>query len=485
MMARFRESEALPHDIEAEESVIGAILVDPAAIYRCQEAGLTPSDFWDHTLGWIYEAAERVAASGFSPDIVTISEELAATIALSDPQTGATQSRLDVIGADTLTAMISRVGFTSNVGYFANIVREHARRRRLIAAITQSASLCHRTDIDIPTLYDLVSQSLFSAMSQEADGSHLVGNDEAIERYRQLLHRRHEMLDNNPDAFVRTYWRKVDAMLGPLQPGYLVVIGARTSVGKTMAMEQIAEANAKRGHKVVFYHLELSHHTMLDRCVARYSGVPLWMLRTGYTGREVEDALNAISTWFGNITYVHCPGWTAERIAADITRLHASGRCDVAFVDYLQKIPASNTSAFTAKSVGLQVEAFKTCAEKTGITLFLGSQVSRFFKESTTKRPTMDDLRDSGEIAEKANVVIMLHRPENERENNDSPTEEVWVFVEKNTDGQTGSARLIHVRGRFLLGDPVEDDDEDSAPEQPWEEQPEPDEIDLAVDLPF
>jgi replicative DNA helicase len=91
--------------------------------------------------------------------------------------------------------------------------------------------------------------------------------------------------------------------------------------------------------RVAFYHLELSQQWMLDRCVARCSGVDTRRLRGGYAGEEVVDAQADINNWHSNITFIHCPGWTAERIAADIMRLHAQGRCELAVIDYLQRFP--------------------------------------------------------------------------------------------------------------------------------------------------
>lgn len=464
MTARISAQDAhlLPHDEEAERSVIGSLLIDPDAVLRTEEAGLAARDFYDRRLGWIYEAAQALAMRREPIDAFTVAREL------EQAPDSADGNRLAVLGGDAaLTALIVGTPSSVHAGYYAEIVMRDARRRRLIAAGADVAAASHQHEGDLSELYDLVSQILFGAMERSDADSHLYGGSQALGHYLDNQERRQDRLARDPDALLKTYWADVDRMVGDFQPGQLVIVGATTSVGKTMAMEQIAEANAKRGHAIAFYHLELSHQSMLDRCVARCSGIDARRLREGYMGEEVSRALGDISAWHDRITLIHCPGWTAERIAADIMRLHAQGRCELAVIDYLQKVSMPDRRGYSpSKLIGLQVEAFKNTAEQIGIPIVLGSQVSRYFKMTANKRPTMDDLRDSGEIEEKANIVLMLHNPTpREDRRDDQKTEVIELHVEKNTDGPLGMTQLVHVKGRFLLGDMTAEPE----PELPWQ----------------
>ncbi len=466
MTARISAQDAhlLPHDEEAERSVIGSLLIDPDAILRTEEAGLAATDFYDRRLGWIYQAAQALAMRREPIDAFTVAREL------EQAPDSADGNRLAVLGGDAaLTALIVGTPSSVHAGYYAEIVRRDARRRQLIAAGAEVAATSHAHDGDLGELYDRVSQILFGAMERSDTDSHLYGGSNALGRYLDTQKVRQERLASNKDAMLKTYWTDVDRLIGEFQPGQLVIVGATTSVGKTMAMEQIAEANAKRGHAIAFYHLELSHQSMLDRCVARCSGVDTRRLREGYAGEEVVDALADINNWHSNITFIHCPGWTAERIAADIMRLHAQGRCELAVIDYLQKVALPDHRSYSsAKLIGLQVETMKNVAEQIGIPIVLGSQVSRFFKQTANKRPTMDDLRDSGEIEEKANIVLMLHNPTPREDRRDyQRTEVIELHVEKNTDGPLGMTQLVHVKGRFLLGDMTAEPE----PERPWQNE--------------
>ena len=443
--------ELLPHDAEAEKIVVGALLVDPDAMPRVQEVGLKHSDFHNQGYRWIVESAEALASRGEPIELISVSDELTA-------QSGLEGDRLAAIGGmPALASIMNNVGPLATVGYYAERIVRCSRRRRLIAAGAQISADAHMHDGELGDLYGNAISTLFGAIDDADDDAHLTGGREAVERYRKGQMARKERLARDPNALLKTYWPSVDHRLGDFQEGQLIIIAASTSVGKTMAMEQIAEANAMRGHKIIYYHLELSHQSMLDRCVARHSSVKVQELRQGENGPKVERALDEIAQWQQNIIYVHCPGWTADRIAADIIRYQARGLCDMAVVDYLQKIAIPDVRGDArnyAQLVGGKVEILKNAAERSAIPIVLGSQVNRDYKTNANKRPTLEGLRDSGEIAEKANVVMILHNPKAREERDDTDESElIELYIEKSTDGPLGKADLVHLKGKFLLGE--------------------------------
>jgi replicative DNA helicase len=207
----------------------------------------------------------------------------------------------------------------------------------------------------------------------------------------------------------------------------------------------------------------LSTKFMLDRRICRHGAVPFKQLQWGYDGPEVGRALDAMRRWHQNIIYVHCPGWSAERVAADITRLHAKGECDLAVIDYLQKIPLPRIPGLTTSmQIGQNAETLKNCAEVLGIPIVLPSQVNRSYKTRDNQRPTMADIRESGEIEDKANQILVLHRPderdEGMPEDTFGHTERIEIHIEKNTGGSTGRVEVLHVLGRYLYADMAHDD---------------------------
>jgi replicative DNA helicase len=147
-------------------------------------------------------------------------------------------------------------------------------------------------------------------------------------------------------------------------------------------------------------------------------------------------------------------------------RLYAQGACDVAVVDYLQKMTLPAVRGLnSAMIIGQQAETLKVAAERLGVPVLLGSQVSRA-NRADHRRPTDGDIRNSGEVAERSNQVVVLHRPTpREEQPKGAATEVIEAYVDKNTSGETGKATLVHVFGRYLLAEPVR---ETADPGQWW-----------------
>lgn len=440
--SRTNRPDLLPHDAEAEKALIGAVLMDPDAILAARTAQLVAGDFWNPAYMRIYEAATDLADRFEPVDMVTVGNYLDA------------RGQLEELGGRAmLTGLLGEVVSTVYAGHYAELVKRLSRQRRLIATAQEIATKAQEHAGPIESLYDETARLFYGAVDTSAPRSHLYGGDDALTDYLATQEHRRELLARNPDAAITTGLPDLDEMLGDLPAGYLHVIAARPSVGKTMYMEHVAEHAASRRHRVAYYHLELSHQTMLDRRMARWSGVSVKELRRGYNGVEVARAMDIIRPWESNIVYIHCPGWSAERITTDMIRLAARGECDVAIVDYLQKLAMPDVKGRNdAMLYGLMTETLKSCAEQLAIPVVLGSQVSRSFKSRGDQRPHMEDLRNSGEVEEKANQVVMLHRPKEREEGSRATTETLEAYVEKNTTGETGMVRLLHMLGRFGLG---------------------------------
>jgi len=441
----------VPEADEAERAVISSILIDRDAIYRASQAGLMPSHFRTTYLGWIYDAAQACMLGGKPADITIIGDVL-------NNKKEREGIRLDMMGGYAyLTGLINVATSSVYVDHYANLVIAAARKRDLLDANAKIARLVAEHEGTVDELMSAASAIIMPIMANRSESSHLYGGDDAILKYITEQGDITEQLKTNPNARVVTGFPGLDNLIGDIQPGFLHIVTARPGVGKTMYMECVAENNAKKGKRVAFYHLELNHRFMQDRMFARYS-MPLKTvneLRRGYTGEALDAAIEAIMPWYGNMVYVHCPGWGAERISSDIQRLNALGECDLAIVDYLQKItlPRITAGQNYAQLMGAVTGMLKNVAEICNIPVIIGSQVSRDFKKREDKKIHVEDMRDSGEYEEKANQVVVLNRlEERELTNNSRPTEIIEATVEKNTGGALGVTNLIHVMGRYLLG---------------------------------
>lgn len=472
-MARIAADQAnlLPQSIEAEEALLGALLIDPDALLGTLEVDLKPSDFYRESHRWVYQVILDIAEDYQTPDYVMIAD------ALAHRENGHGTQLEGLGGSAALTKLIESCPSSVYAKHYAELIKRYALQRRLIAAAADVVAEANDHEGPIEKLYDEASRIFFEAVNTTDPASHLYGGETLLSRYREEQARRERLLKENPDALLSTGLPDLDRILGPIMPAYLHVVVARTSVGKTMYMEQMAEYNASRGHRVAFYHLELTHQTMLHRCVLRRlpwdAKVTFRQLNEGYCGTEVERALEEMGHWVDHIVFVHCPGWSAERICADILRLHAKGQCDMAVIDYLQKIalPDDRRGFNAAMLYGLVAERLKVTAEQLEIPIVLGSQVSRSFKTRGDGRPHMEDIRNSGEIEEKSTQIVVLHRSDKREENRPSETygesESVEAWVEKNSNGPLGKATLAHRMGRYMLYCPTDM----TAPEEqeiPW-----------------
>jgi replicative DNA helicase len=195
---------------------------------------------------------------------------------------------------------------------------------------------------------------------------------------------------------------------------------------------------------------------MLDRRMCRWSNVPIDELEGGLLDERTEQAHKKMRAWRGGITYVHCPGWSARQIAAKARELHAKELCDVLVGDYLQKMRLWMPRGFN-KSDGLAdaAEVLKNCCEQLGIAGLVGSQVNRQAEDAA--RVTAAHLRGSGEVGEKSNVVVTLHRdillaPINGgRYQAGDRSPRIDVRVDKNTMGATGDCQLAINGERFTI----------------------------------
>ena len=446
-----QDAKLLPQDSDAERAVLGSLLIDPDAMLHVREVGLEPRDFMQDTHGLIYSAMLELADRWQPVDPITLAAAL-------DSKQTVHGSQLALIGGMAyLTELLGATPTSINAAHYAGIVRALAQRRRIISMAASIAEAAQLHDGPIESLYNAVSGLFYSAVDVAGPHSHLYGTEDGLVNYLATQSARADLLQRNPNALAQTGIADLDRILGNLEPGTVLAVAARPGVGKTILMEQIAEHNASHGKRVAFYHLELSPQFMLDRRMARYSGIRLDRLRRGYSGAEVPAALERMRAWQANIVYVHCPGWSAERIAADMTRLAARGECDVAIVDYLQKLSPPDRRGWNAAMLyGLMGEALKTAAEQLALPLVLGTQVSRDWKQRGDKRPTAGDIRNSGEIEEKVNQIVVLHRSETRgADKQQLASEIIEAHVEKNTGGALGSCELVHLLGRFTLAGKV------------------------------
>ena len=465
-MATVRQE--LPHNQDAEERVIAALMTDPDTVLALGDLALTGDQFYDRRLGWAFDVIQAMFYKGQPTTSLSLVQD---ALGRERPEEAGGGSVLDAVGgAAGLTRLLETFTTAYEAPHYARIIKREAAKRKMMELGSKLVRQAYEFQGDDPG--ELQNWALGEITKEEIQDddkqSHLYGDDPRHD-YMATQQRRAEMLAADPDSVIRLGFPLLDRMFCYLQPATLTVIGGGPSVGKTMFMEHVAEYNAQRGHFVVFYLMELSIQYMIDRRLTRYSLIPQIRIVDGYIGPEIMTGQNLIHKFKANEILVAAGGWSAERVVADMTRLRARGLCDMAIIDYLQLVPLPERGPYgsnAAAALGSVAGQFKTAASRLDIPVVLGSRVVRT-KGRDDDRPTLQDLRNSGEIEERANQVVLLYRPKDQNEN--GITELIEADVAKNTGGaRQGRVMLTHLLGQLTLAEAPSKHQEDQ-----WEQEEE------------
>lgn len=421
-------------DTDAERAVLGAILIDPGTLPQVQ-ALISTDDFYSELHAHIYAAMVQLAERS-KLDMVALADLLDS------------RGQLPRSERAYLVGLLSAVPSGLFAEGYAEVVRAHSVKRQLVDLCSKAVQGAYSDTGPEEDLANLRAGLEQLAGAVTADSAVLYGEHSIAEHERILADRALAVASGR--EWPTFPWEALRRKVRWLRPGEVAVLGAESSVGKTAWAECVAEHMAREGFKVVFFHLELSHTTMLNRRLSRHSGVPITELERGAYPPAAVEANRRIGEWARNVTYVHCPGWTIERITSLAESMSARGQCDVIVLDYLTKVrPSPHTYRMSRNDqLAEQVEAVKSLVERRGMFALVLSQVNRASANETIK--TGNALRASGEIEEKANLVMLLDRRllKSDEVIGGQPYEagarspEATLQVDKQTNGPTGSVPL-------------------------------------------
>jgi replicative DNA helicase len=421
-----------PHNLEAEESLLGAMLLTKDAIVAATEARLSSDDFYKPAHGHVFDAIVTLYGAGEPVDPVTVAEALRRA------------GLLEAIGGPaTLVSLQARPPATASAGRYARIVDEHALLRRLISVAGEIAELGYGLPDDVRTAIDRAEALVFQvAQRRVADTSRALRDmlDAALDRL--------ELLYDKGDAVtgVSTGHRELDEVTAGLQPSSLVIIGARPGAGKTsFALGMAAHAAIEANRPVLFFSLEMDHQEVSQRLLAAEAKVESTRLRNG----RLQDAdwnklMHAIGRMAEAPLYVDDnPMTSVLDIRAKARRLKASlGDLGLVVVDYLQLMTGRTKAENRQVEVSEISRGLKILARELEAPVVALSQLSRNLEQRADKRPVLADLRESGSLEQDADVVIFLYRDKlYNRDSVDQGAAE--VHVAKHRSGPTSSFELV------------------------------------------
>ncbi len=421
--------KTIPHDVEAEEAVLGSLLIDPDALYRVVSF-LRPDDFYIQKNGWIYEVILALHERREPVDLVTLRDELEARGLLEE-----------VGGVAYIARLMDAVPTAIHVEAYGRIVEEAAIRRRLISAASDIAQLAYQERQEIGEVLDRAEQALF-AISQRRITRDLVPIQEIV---RQYYDRIEYLYDHRGEPLgVPTGFIDLDRLLGGLQKSDLIIVAARPGVGKTSLCLSMARNAARMGKHVAIFSLEMSAEQVVQRLVSAETGIDAQRLRLGQL-REDEWPLFVQATGVLSelpIFIDDTPAISALQLRTKARRIHAEYGLDLIVVDYLQLMTSDVRAENRVQEVSYISRMMKSLARELDVPVLAVSQLSRAVEQRTDKRPVLADLRESGSLEQDADVVLFIYReeiykPETEKQHIAD------IIVAKHRNGPTGVVQLF------------------------------------------
>lgn len=424
-----------PHSIEAEQSVIGGLLLDNAAWDRVADI-IGESDFYraDHRL--MYRHISKLIGHSRPADVITVAESLESTRELDS-----------VGGLAYLGALAQNTPSAANIRRYAEIVRERAVMRKLAAVGTDIADSAYSPmGREAGQLLDEAESKVFAISEEGARGRQGFLDmqpllTQVVERIDMLYNR-----DNPSDVTgVPTGFTDLDRMTSGMQPGDLVIIAGRPSMGKTSLAMNIAEFVAVENHLPVgVFSMEMGAAQLVMRMLGSVGRLDQHKVRTGRLAdedwRKLTDAVGKL-----NDAPVHIdetPALNALELRARARRLHRQyGKLGLIVVDYLQLMSASTQGENRATEISEISRSLKALAKELNVPVIALSQLNRGLEQRPNKRPVMSDLRESGAIEQDADVILFIYR--DEVYNQDSPDKgKAEVIISKQRNGPIGTVTL-------------------------------------------
>lgn len=437
-----------PHSLEAEESVLGSLLIDKDAIVKIAD-WLTPSDFYKKKHATVYQAMLDLYTAGEPIDVLSVVNRLKE------------RQELEGVGDEVgITHLATVVPTAGNIVHYARIVQRTSTRRRLISSASDISEIAFDEDKDIELVLDESEKSLFS-VSQGHKHQKFIRLSEALEDAFERIDKLHS--GDHSLRGVPTGFGGLDSIMAGWQKSDLVILAARPSVGKTTLALDFARHAALQGAKVGIFSLEMSKDQLVDRLLAAQAHIDLWQLRTGKlnltaNADDFEDISNAMSQLSTAPIYID------DHASANVMgmrtmarRLEAEHGLDLLIIDYLQLMESSRYSDNRVQEVSDISRNLKKLALELNVPIIALSQLSRAIEMRTGQRPKLSDLRESGSIEQDADVVMFLHRKPYESEDGRRPeVMEVDLLIEKHRNGPTGEVPL-HFHSRHVTYTEVEE----------------------------
>jgi len=429
-----------PHHVQAEKSVLGAMMLSEDAVSRACET-LQPEDFYYEINGRIFRTMAQLYSSGQPVDFVTLTDRLER------------EGALDLVGGYDFIAEINGfVPSAANAEDYIVIVKDRSVLRRLIKSCASIMEDCYTSEKDVGTILSDAEKAIFT-ISQEKNRKGFVSIQHALDE--MLARVEHLATQGEVVVGMKTAYTNLDAQLSGLQPSQLILIAARPAMGKTAFALNITERVARFNENatVAYFSLEMPYEQLVSRMASSVGMVPLQNLRTGQVKNNEWPKLQSAAEKLAEtrIFIDDTSGVTVMEIWSKCRRLKLERGLSLVVIDYLQLLNSAGTSRKNdnrQQEISEITRFLKIMARELDVPVVLLSQLSRATERRDNHRPNLADLRESGAIEQDADVVMFLYREAyyaSEKPDADTMTisNEAEIIISKQRNGPTGTVKLL------------------------------------------
>ena len=433
------EERVPPQNIEAEQAVLGAMLIDKEAIAKASEI-LTSSDFYREAHRVIFNAMLELYNKNEAVDMVTVTEILKRDNKLED-----------IGGLAYITSLANVVLTAANVKYHADIVAEKSVLRQLVRVSTEIAAMGYEANEDVGTLLDTAESRILEISNRKKKADFTPINDVLMESVQNI-----EKLINNKGGLtgLPSGFADLDKLTSGLHPSDFIILAARPSMGKTALALNIVQNVALRAHKkiggeprsVAFFSLEMSKEQLVNRMLCAEASIDSQRLRVGEMKDDDWDSLwGACDLMSKAKIYIDdTAGITVMDMRSRARRLKAEHGLDLIVVDYLQLMQGSgkrNNSGDRQQEVSEISRSLKALARELDVPVLALSQLSRSVEARQVKRPMLSDLRESGSLEQDADIVAFLYRED--YDNPETENKHTELIIAKHRNGPVDTVNLF------------------------------------------
>ncbi len=420
-----------PQNLEAEQSVLGGILLDNQALNTVLEA-LTQADFYSDAHRKIFKAIIDLSERSEPCDLITLSN------ILKD------QKRIDQVGGTAyLASLVDNVASAANISYYVKIIKEKSVLRRLIGSATEILNKSYDAGMDVDDILDEAEHAIFEISENKIRPAFHPIREIIRESFKTIerLYDKKELITG-----VATGFEKLDELTSGLQNSDLIIIAGRPSMGKTAFALNIAQyAALEAGVPVAIFSLEMAREQLATRMLSAEARVDSQRLRKGFLG---ETDWPKLTTAAGRLSdapiYIDdTPAITVMEMKAKSRRLKADAGLGLVVLDYLQLMRGSSFKDSREQEISEISRSLKALAKELSLPVIALSQLNRKVEDRTNRRPQMADLRESGAIEQDADVIAFIYRDEVYNRSDDNPEKGMAeIIIGKQRNGPTGIVKL-------------------------------------------